>query len=103
MNRHFEKAHADTAAHLTERLREHALNSGWPDHLAQALTIAHHGDGFHATYPDHLRNAILDLEEGTPGTPPNPVLHRFANRADNISGGLHEDNMMRALWESGVI
>ena len=70
-------------APLTQDLRKLALNSGWPARLAEALTLVTKEDNeLIIEYPDNLKQAIEDMEYGTPATFPNAVLRKFIREAN---------------------
>lgn len=76
------QAHDKAAQDATRSLRKHALDSGWPSHLARALSVTHDNGKVSIDYPERHADEILDLEYGTQDRPPSPVLRTFNNRMD---------------------
>ena len=62
------------AAVETEKLRQNAMNAGWPSDVVSQISIVFDKDKLHVDYPDSVKGSILDLEYGTPSAPPSPVI-----------------------------
>lgn len=92
-----------TASFLSQHLRKHALDSGWPSRLAMSLGVNHRDGHYVTSYPEHLADDVLDLEYGTPGSPPSPAIRQFHNRAEKIAGGMHTDEALLYLDEMGIL
>jgi hypothetical protein len=58
----------------TKRLRQNASDASWPSDVVDQLTVATKDKGHTVTYPDRVKNRVMDLEYGTPSTPPSPVI-----------------------------
>lgn len=93
----------NTSARLTSHLQEHARLSGWPEHIASALSVTHSNGHYSATYPEHLASDVFDLEYGTQSSPPSGVIRRFSNRSEGMLGGLHAEEAMSYLFDMGVL
>jgi len=61
----------------TDKLRAHAANYGWPDHIVSKLSMGHNGSTHHIVYPEHLENEIMTLEYGTQEMAASPALRTF--------------------------
>jgi len=62
----------------TQRLKDHAIDYGWPLDVVGNLKMVHNEGGHQIAYPKHLEDQILTLEYGTPSIPPSPVLRTFS-------------------------
>ena len=71
---------------LAGDLRRSASRSGWPAHLASALSVEFDKSALHVTYPEELESDIQAWEYGTEGRRPNAVMRRFSNRLDSKLG-----------------
>lgn len=71
---------------LAGDLRKSASRSGWPAHLANALSVEFDNSTFRVAYPEELQSDIQAWEYGTEGRRPNAVMRRFSNRLDSKLG-----------------
>ena len=62
------------AAVETEKLRQNAMDAGWPSDVVDQISMVYEKDKLDVHYPDSVKGSILDLEYGTPSTPPSPVI-----------------------------
>jgi hypothetical protein len=67
-------------------LRKSAHRSGWPPHLASALSVSFENDGVKVSYPEELQSEVQSWEYGTQARRPNAVIRRFVNRLDSKLG-----------------
>jgi hypothetical protein len=68
---------ADADRH-TATIRRHALEAGWPKHLANSISVAvTHKGTYRMDYPPHLEDDILRLEYGTQDVPPSPIMRNY--------------------------
>ena len=73
----YSRIHAAAATH-TATIRRHAIEAGWPEHLANSITVGVTHDGaYRMRYPDHLEDDILRLEYGTQDVPPSPIMRNY--------------------------
>lgn len=61
----------------TKNLRSHASSYGWPDEVANNLSVSHDGASHSISYPRNLEDTVLTLEYGTQHVPPAPALRTF--------------------------
>ncbi len=78
---------------LTKSLRSDAVSSGWPEEIANYLSVVVVDDNLLINYPDELAKIIEDLEYGNGSDSPTPVMRRFLGNnqisiANSIEGGL---------------
>lgn len=74
------KASIETSRLMSAKLRTEAVASGWPSHVARGMHVQYNDGEFHVhSHPDH-KDQVLDLEYGTPSTPPTAAIRRFTNR-----------------------
>jgi hypothetical protein len=68
----------------TTDLRLEALMTGWPEELANSLTVRVTADGGYVVqYPESLKHSILTQEFGDENTPPSPVIRNFMTSVGN--------------------
>ena len=67
---------------LEENLRLAADAGGWSDEIISKLSVEYKDGALSITYPDELEQQIQDLEYGSEGIPPRPVIRSFIYRAD---------------------
>lgn len=68
---------------LAGDLRQSAVRSGWPSHLARALAVEFDSKTLRVSYPEELQSEIQAWEYGTEARRPNAVMRRFSNRLDS--------------------
>jgi len=69
---------------LTPRLQQDAMDSGWPNYLAESLQVVVNGSNITVSYPELYAQEIEDLEYGNQQLSPNPVLRTFISRNDYL-------------------
>jgi hypothetical protein len=85
---------------LTNTLKIKARNTGWPYSAYNVLSVTSDETGYmYVDYPQAQSQDIEDLEFGSDGVPPNPVLRPFLSEAeliidDVMRGQLAEDLML---------
>ena len=60
-----------------EKLREHALNAGWPEEMVAKIGISYDQDSHKIVYDTLSEKEVLDLEYGTQDINPMPALRTF--------------------------
>lgn len=62
---------------LTQRLRSLAINAGWPEDAAEAVTIVHKNGDIEISVDPKYEKIVNNLEYGTETQPPNSVIRKF--------------------------
>lgn len=88
---------------MSNALREQAAASGWPQELAASLGVRHEGGAYRVSIPRRHATAIMDLEYGTPTSPPSAVIRQFLNRADSIGAPHLQREALAYLDTLGLI
>lgn len=73
------------ATDLTPKLRQMALESGWPSYIISQLEVRLEGEEMYIYYPDEIKEAVENLEYGDINSLPNAVLRPFMLRAGQVS------------------
>lgn len=92
-----------TDSYLSSALRTHAASNGWPQNLSQSLGVHHHDGHVRVSIPDHLVEQAMDLEYGTPSTPPSAAVRQFLNRTSHMVQPLMQYEDMQYMVELGYI
>lgn len=90
-------------SYLSETLRHHATSHGWPQDLSQSLGVHHHDGHVRVSIPDHLVESAMDLEYGTPSTPPTATIRQFLNRHSHMVKPLMQVEDMQYMLELGYL
>lgn len=93
----------DVSHDLTRGLRSTAVRSGWPDEVAQGLSVVVKDGQFHIHYPETLASQVEVLEHGDQETPANPVLRRYGARIGSTGGSMLTKRTAAALTKARVI
>ena len=64
-------------------LRIAADAGGWPDDIAAQLTVIYVDGSLIISYPSEIETIVNDLEYGSVGVPPKPVLRNFSYRIND--------------------
>jgi hypothetical protein len=86
-----DQAYVAHAKRLTSALRRRALGSGWPTRVSRQLTVTYTGEAYKITYPDMVRDEVVDLEYGTTSDLPHPLMRQFVAGIDKLSAPLAKD------------
>jgi len=86
---------------LSEKLQTYAFTRGWPTEVAQSLSIINEEGTYTVSYPNEMKDKILDLEYGTLFTPPHAVIRDFLR--DQIGEEDFNEGISRGFQELGVI
>lgn len=70
------------AAALTPRIRNHARELGWPEEVADSLTLQVHDGEIRAAWPSSMNRRVMDLEFGTQERAPRAAIGTFYTRPD---------------------
>ena len=66
---------------LNDELKEALTDGDWPAELSGKITIDYSNGTLYLDYPPEIEEQIHDLEYGSIGTPPRPVLRSFLYRS----------------------
>lgn len=89
--------------YLSREVRRHARDSGWPRHLSESLGVEHSGGHLRVSVPDHLADEVMDLEYGTPSTPPSGAMRQFLNRSSRAADDMVHHESLSYLDFLGVL
>lgn len=88
--------------YLTDKFRSFAVDSGWPQEVANLCSVIHDSYTFHVRIDGESVDRVLDWELGTPDRPGIQAIQRFTNRLDE-HGSYYADQLFDSLVEKGVI
>lgn len=74
------KASNDASHYMTAQLRSEAAASGWPKEVTRSMRIVHKDGSFDVHTTKKHKNAVMDLEYGTPESQPTAAIRRYGNR-----------------------
>jgi hypothetical protein len=72
-----EEALGEVAASMTPDLQQAAIEGGWPEDVAQRMSVTYTKAGAFTTHFDGPQRTVDDLEFGTYKDPPKPVINNF--------------------------
>jgi hypothetical protein len=72
------------APQFTKELRSLALSVGWPPNVVSQLTVKVTSKDINVEYPDAIASDVNNLEYGTYGIPPKPVLRTFLDKRGDL-------------------
>lgn len=75
-----DKASNDAAHFMTAHLRAETHASGWPTNVTRSMRVVHNKGSFEVHASDSHKNAIHNLEYGTPDERPTAAMRRYSNR-----------------------
>ena len=67
----------DTAEALTSRVRSHARQAGWPEHISESLVMQEKDGDLRIGWPEHMTDKVMALEFGDQNQSPRPAIHTF--------------------------
>ena len=80
-----DRVRVQVADRLTTNLRDFAAKAGWPTQLVQNIRVLWRGNTWSVDIPSEIRDAVDDLEYGTPTQAPNPAIRRFTARMGELA------------------
>ena len=71
------------AENLTTKVREQAVQLGWPVEIASQLIVDFQEGKYVVTYPNAVGHMVVDLEYGNQRRPPLPAIRQFLSNIDD--------------------
>jgi hypothetical protein len=93
----------NVAGPLTADLRNRAFKAEWPSDIVIQLTVKADEGVLYIEYPDDLEERINDLEYGTEGVSPSPVIRPFMSRYAENMGQDFSNSVVDILAEIGAL
>lgn len=91
---------ADYAQTLTERLRENAVENGWPVEVAASLTVEAENGLITVRHNDDP--AVIAWEYGDGSRPAIPVIRRWINRAVAEWDAEYWEKVSSTVWKWAI-
>lgn len=88
---------------LTAQLITRAKLAGWPDNVANALSVSINRMSVSIAYPLELTEVIDDLEYGTPKSSPQPVFRKFTAEVNEALEDEFAEWSLDYLFDSDVL
>jgi hypothetical protein len=95
-----EGAHFDSFV-TTNRLRTFCRMNGWPEDVANQMSIRQENGEYTISFPDYLSAQVNFLEYGDQDTPPSAVLRNFLT--NYIDTDAFATGISRSLKKMGVV